>query len=114
MSVLSLHPVFTNLTATTTILHSLVQTRTNTGRFVVLSTHSNPKIVKANRKSQFKQPLSLYYDTDEEEEEDDDDDDVAEDNWLADDDKLRNIMSMERNTGHRRESKQNRAIRDHQ
>ncbi|KAH7544482.1 hypothetical protein JRO89_XS15G0173100 [Xanthoceras sorbifolium] len=84
MSVLSLHPVFTNLTATaTTIVHSLVQTRTNTGRFVVLSTHSNPKIVKSNRKSQFKQPLSLYYDTDEEEE---DDEEEAEDDWLADDD----------------------------
>ncbi|KAL5803973.1 hypothetical protein ACOSQ3_030773 [Xanthoceras sorbifolium] len=89
MSVLSLYPVFIT---TTTILHSphsrlesLVRTRTNTCRFVVSSTHSNPKILKSNRKSRFGQPQSLYYDTDddeeeeEEEEEDDDDDEVAED-----------------------------------
>lgn len=87
MSVLCLHSVFSS---PTTILHShsLVQTRPSTRRFVVLSTHSNAKILKSNRKSRYGQPLSLYDDDseEEEEEEEDDDDDVAEDDWLADDD----------------------------
>lgn len=50
-------------------------------RFVVLSSHSNAKIVKSNRKSRYGQTLSPY-DTDEDEE--DDDDDLAEDDWLLD------------------------------
>lgn len=87
MSVLCLHPVFSS-PATTLHSHSLVQTRPNTPRFVVLSTHSNAKILKTNRKSRYGQTLSLYDDDSEEEGEDDDDDDDEgkEDDWLADDD----------------------------
>lgn len=55
-------------------------------RFVALSTHSNPRILKRNRKSRFGETLSPY-DSDEEdsfefdEEEDDDED---EDDWFDD------------------------------
>ncbi|KAK2639885.1 hypothetical protein Ddye_027680 [Dipteronia dyeriana] len=88
MSVLSLYPVFT--ATTTTILHSRLDTRSNTrGRFVVSSTHSNPKILKSNKKSRFGQPLSLYDDDEAETEDDDDGDDEEKDDWLtaaADDD----------------------------
>ncbi|KAK0602569.1 hypothetical protein LWI29_034834 [Acer saccharum] len=95
MSVLSLYPVFTNpSTTTTTFLHSRLHTRSNTHRFVVSSTHSNPKILKSNKKSRFGQPLSLYDDEedaeveteDETEDDDDDDDDVEKDDWLTADD----------------------------
>ncbi|KAK3199887.1 hypothetical protein Dsin_023302 [Dipteronia sinensis] len=85
MSVLSLYPVFTR----TIILHSRLHTRSNTRRFVVSSTHSNPKILKSNKKSRFGQPLSLYDDEEEAEaetEDDDDEDDVEEDDWLTADD----------------------------
>lgn len=54
--------------------------RTSSCRFVVLSTHSNPKILKSNRRSPYGQALSPY-DTDEE----DDEDDVggsSDDDWL--------------------------------
>lgn len=89
MSLLCLHSVFSS-PATTLHSHSLVQTRPYTPRFVVLSTHSNAKILKTNRKSRYGQTLSLYDDDSEEEGEDDDDDDDddegKEDDWLADDD----------------------------
>ncbi|KAI4306190.1 hypothetical protein L6164_029486 [Bauhinia variegata] len=52
---------------------------TSIRRIVVLAKHSNPKILKTNRKSRFGQALSPY-DTDE-----DDDDDVLQDDWLSDD-----------------------------
>ncbi|TQD91121.1 hypothetical protein C1H46_023296 [Malus baccata] len=53
-------------------------------RFVVLSTHSNPKILKSNRRSRYGQPLSPY-------DQDDDDEvsrvtDVSDDDWLLNDD----------------------------
>ncbi|XVE50783.1 hypothetical protein DITRI_Ditri01bG0190600 [Diplodiscus trichospermus] len=59
------------------------------GKFVVLlSTHSNPKILKSNKKSRYGQRITPY-DTDEEEEEDEefgeDDDDMAGDDWLMND-----------------------------
>ncbi|XP_010539322.1 PREDICTED: transcription termination factor MTERF9, chloroplastic [Tarenaya hassleriana] len=60
-----------------------------TGGFVVSSAHSNPRILKPNKKSRYGQMLSPYdSDEDEEEEdsEDDDEDDVAGDDWLLDDD----------------------------
>ncbi|GAV86842.1 mTERF domain-containing protein [Cephalotus follicularis] len=71
----------------------------NASRFVVLSTHSNPKILKSNRKSKYGQTLSTY-DTDEEDEDDEEDDDDdgggflvdsggfygADDDWLLNDD----------------------------
>ncbi|XVF70815.1 hypothetical protein PTKIN_Ptkin11bG0192100 [Pterospermum kingtungense] len=60
------------------------------GKFVVLlSTHSNPKILKSNKKSRYGQTITPY-DTDEEEEEEDEefdeDDDMAGDDWLMNDD----------------------------
>lgn len=51
-------------------------------RFVVLSTHSNHKILKPNRRSRYGQALSPFDSDDEEvddEAEEEDDDDVAED-----------------------------------
>ncbi|KAM3011437.1 hypothetical protein FF2_030143 [Malus domestica] len=53
-------------------------------RFVVLSTHSNPKILKSNRRSRYGQPLTPY-------DQDDDDQvsrvtDVSDDDWLLNDD----------------------------
>ncbi|XP_015902611.2 transcription termination factor MTERF9, chloroplastic [Ziziphus jujuba] len=68
-----------------------VKPRTSSCRFVVLSTHSNPKIVKSNRRSRYGQALSPY-DTDEEGEEDDEDEDeddvggASDDDWLLNDD----------------------------
>lgn len=67
--------------------------RNGTCRFVVLSTHSNPRVLKSNRRSRFGSVLSPF-DSDEEEEDvededdedDDDDDDVAGDDWLSNDD----------------------------
>ncbi|GLU23882.1 hypothetical protein SLE2022_398580 [Rubroshorea leprosula] len=63
-----------------------------TARFVVLSTHSNPKILKYNKKSPYGRTLSPYNsDEDEEEEEeeefdDDEEDDFPLDDWLMNDD----------------------------
>ncbi|EEF33364.1 transcription termination factor MTERF9, chloroplastic [Ricinus communis] len=55
-------------------------------KLVVLSTHSNAKILKSNRKSRFGQTLSPYAsDDDEEEEEDDDDDNDSDKSWFSDD-----------------------------
>ncbi|XWS51780.1 hypothetical protein CRYUN_Cryun11dG0012300 [Craigia yunnanensis] len=56
------------------------------GKFVVLlSTHSNPKILKSNKKSRYGQRITSY-DTDEEEEEEEDNNDMAGDDWLMNDD----------------------------
>lgn len=97
MSVLCLHSVFSS-PATTLHSHSLAQTRPNTRRFVVLSTHSNAKILKTNRKSRYGQTLSLYDDDSEEEgEEGDDDDEGEEDDWLADDDDFAEIEEYDVN-----------------
>ncbi|KAM5585330.1 transcription termination factor MTERF9, chloroplastic [Rosa sericea] len=59
--------------------------RATSCRFVVLSTHSNPKILKSNRRSRYGQPLSPY--------DDQEDDveayhfaDVSDDDWLLNDD----------------------------
>lgn len=57
------------------------------GKFLVLlSTHSNPKILKSNKKSRYGQTINPY-DTEEDEEgeedeEFDEDDDMAGDDWL--------------------------------
>ncbi|KAK9212799.1 hypothetical protein WN943_002181 [Citrus x changshan-huyou] len=98
MSLLCLHSVFSS-PATNLHSHSLVQTRPYTPRFVVLSTHSNAKILKTNRKSRYGQTLSLYDDDSEEEGEDDDDDDDEgkEDDWLADDDDFAEIEEYDVN-----------------
>ncbi|MBA0632534.1 hypothetical protein Godav_001254 [Gossypium davidsonii] len=68
------------------------EVRFKKGKFLVfLSTHSNPKILKSNKKSRFGQRITPY-DTDEEEEEDEDeefddnDDGMAGDDWLMNDD----------------------------
>lgn len=55
---------------------------------MALSTHSNPRILKPNRKSRFGETLSPY-DSDEEDsfefdEEEDDDEDEDEDDWFDD------------------------------
>lgn len=53
-------------------------------RFVALSTHSNPRILKSNRKSRFGQTLSPYDSDDEESmdfDEDQDDDEDEEDSF---------------------------------
>ena len=59
---------------------------------VLLSTHSNPKILKSNRRSRYGQALSTY-DSEEDEEEDDDFEEdeneygfenVSEEDWLTD------------------------------
>ncbi|EOY12134.1 Mitochondrial transcription termination factor family protein isoform 3 [Theobroma cacao] len=61
------------------------------GKFLVLlSTHSNPKILKSNKKSRYGQTINPY-DTEEDEEgeedeEFDEDDDMAGDDWLMNDD----------------------------
>ena len=61
--------------------------RSGACRFVVLSTHSNSRILKSNRRSRFGNVLSPF-DSDEEkdaeddDDEDDDDGDVAENDWL--------------------------------
>lgn len=56
--------------------------RRSTSRFVALSTHSNPRILKSNRKSRYGQALSPY-DSEEDEHEGNEDDDSEED-WLSD------------------------------
>ncbi|KAK8261065.1 hypothetical protein V6Z12_D13G161700 [Gossypium hirsutum] len=68
------------------------EVRFKKGKFLVfLSTHSNPKILKSNKKSRFGQRITSY-DTDEEQEEDEDeefddnDDGMAGDDWLMNDD----------------------------
>ncbi|KAL5548562.1 hypothetical protein UlMin_003793 [Ulmus minor] len=65
-----------------------VKERDGTCRFVVFfSTHSNPKLLKSNRRSRYGQALSPY-DSDEDEEvveEEEDDGDVSEDDWFSDD-----------------------------
>ena len=53
------------------------------GKFVVLlSTHSNPKILKSNKKSRYGQRITSYDTDEEEEEEEEDDNDMAGDDWL--------------------------------
>ncbi|KAJ7963683.1 Transcription termination factor [Quillaja saponaria] len=60
---------------------------TGSWRFVVQSTHSNPIILKPNRRSRYGQALSPYdSDEDGDEMEEDDDDNEEEDDWLSDDD----------------------------
>ncbi|XP_020206551.1 transcription termination factor MTERF9, chloroplastic isoform X2 [Cajanus cajan] len=53
---------------------------------VELAAHSNPKILKTNRKSRYGEALSLYDsdEDDEETDEDDDDDDDDDADWLSD------------------------------
>jgi mTERF domain-containing protein len=53
-------------------------------KFTVRSSHSNPKILKTNRKSIYGKTISPY-DSDEESEEMDDDDDDDDDDWFSDD-----------------------------
>lgn len=57
-------------------------------KLVVFAAHSNPKILKTNRKSRFGQALSPYdSDADDEameDEDEDDDDGVVLDDWLSD------------------------------
>lgn len=89
MSLLSLFPVFSsNPRVLHSPLHSVGQTRAKTRRFVALSTHSNAKIIKTNRKSRYGRQLSMYDNSEEdiEEEAEEDEDDVEEDDWLVDDD----------------------------
>ncbi|CAL9018024.1 unnamed protein product [Prunus brigantina] len=72
---------------TVTTLSSLCGRKRRSGsscRLVVLSTHSNPKILKSNRRSRYGQPLSPY-------DQDDDEEvsrasDVSDDDWLLNDD----------------------------
>lgn len=90
MLVLSLYPVLT--TPPPPLLQSLLHSRVDTRRFVVFSTHSNPRILKSNKKSRFGQPLSLYDDSEEEELEEEDDD-VEED----DDDDFAEIQEYDVN-----------------
>ncbi|XAR56769.1 hypothetical protein NMG60_11037359 [Bertholletia excelsa] len=65
--------------------------RRKTTRLFVLSSHSNPKILKSNRRSRNGQRLSPYdsneddEEVEEEEEDDDDDDDWNEDEWFSED-----------------------------
>ena len=59
---------------------------TSVYRLVVLAAHSNPKILKTNKKSRFGEALSPY-DSDEDDEEmedEDDDDDLLPNDWLSD------------------------------
>lgn len=68
--------------------------RSGACRFVVLSTHSNSRILKSNRRSRFGNVLSPFdsdeekdaEDDDDEDNDDDDDNDVAETDWLPNDD----------------------------
>lgn len=55
---------------------------TDSRRFVVLSTHSNPRILKVNRKSRYGRPLSPFDSDDDDEsivDEDEDEEDLEED-----------------------------------
>ncbi|CAI9773392.1 unnamed protein product [Fraxinus pennsylvanica] len=49
----------------------------------VVSSHSNPKILKRNCKSRFGLPVSPY-DSEDEEQDDDDDEDSGGDDWISD------------------------------
>ncbi|KAE8693580.1 hypothetical protein F3Y22_tig00110809pilonHSYRG00248 [Hibiscus syriacus] len=72
--------------AALTLIISILQEREVLG---VLSTHSNPKILKSNKKSRFGQRITPY-DTDEEEDVDEEfgekDDGMVGDDWLMNDD----------------------------
>ncbi|PON43286.1 Mitochodrial transcription termination factor [Parasponia andersonii] len=60
--------------------------RTRPCRFLVLfSTHSNPKILKSNRRSRYGQALSPYDSEEDDEGDEDGFGDVSEDDWLTDD-----------------------------
>ncbi|KAF5796568.1 putative transcription regulator mTERF family [Helianthus annuus] len=59
--------------------------RTSCSRLPVSSSHSNPKILKSNRRSRFGQRLSPYDNDNEHQAVDDDDDDEDEYDWLSDD-----------------------------
>ncbi|XP_030546251.1 transcription termination factor MTERF9, chloroplastic isoform X2 [Rhodamnia argentea] len=64
-------------------------------RFVVLSTHSNPRILKVNRKSRHGRPLSPFdSDDDDESVEFDEDEDEDEDDW-SDEDEFAEIAEYE-------------------
>lgn len=80
--VASLHPsVVDPLSTPRTIKRRNCSTRTR-----VASSHSNPKILKSNRRSRYGQPISMY-DSDDEEEDDDDDDvggSEGEEDWSSD------------------------------
>lgn len=77
----SLKLYHSQFTVTTLSTLSGRKRRTSSCRFVVLSTHSNPKILKSNRRSRYGQPLSPYDD-----QEDDAEayhfGDVSDDDWL--------------------------------
>jgi mTERF domain-containing protein len=53
-------------------------------KFTVRSSHSNPKILKTNRKSIYGKTLSPYDSDEDEEMDDDDDDDEDDDDWFSD------------------------------
>ncbi|MFS7963917.1 putative transcription regulator mTERF family [Helianthus anomalus] len=71
------HSLYIGFNSTTT-------RRTSCSRLPVSSSHSNPKILKSNRRSRFGQRLSPY-DNDNEHQAVDDDDDDDEYDWLSDD-----------------------------
>lgn len=74
-----------SLASTLSKWHLVSKSRRGRGarKFVVLAAHSNPKILKTNRKSRFGQALSPYdSDADDEALEDEDEDD--DDDWLSD------------------------------
>ncbi|PWA98508.1 transcription termination factor [Artemisia annua] len=82
MALCSLYPspIFLN----SSIISTRTLRRSSCGtRFAVPSSHSNPKILKSNKKSRFGQRLSPYDSDNENEDVHDDDDD--EDDWLFDD-----------------------------
>ncbi|KAI3418128.1 uncharacterized protein J3R85_013999 [Psidium guajava] len=62
-------------------------------RFMVLSTHSNPRILKANRKSRYGRPLSPF-DSDDDEESVEFDEDEDEEDW-SDEDEFAEIAEYE-------------------
>lgn len=51
---------------------------------VKLAAHSNPRILKSNRKSKYGEALSLYDSDEDDEELDDDDNEDDDDDWLSD------------------------------
>ncbi|WJX64898.1 Transcription termination factor mterf9, chloroplastic [Trifolium repens] len=67
--------------------HSFASSFMKPTKFTVRSSHSNPKILKTNRKSIYGKTLSPYY-SDEEGEEMDDDDDEDDDDWFSDDEEF--------------------------
>lgn len=82
----SLKLYHSQFTVTTLSTLSGRKRRTSSCGFVVLSTHSNPKILKSNRRSRYGQPLSPY---------DDQEDDVEAYHFsdVSDDDWLLNVSS---------------------